>query len=143
MIRILAAISFAVSGFFAATIEKYNQGLCVFEYIKPNVVTYLRDLHGVSSDDYVMVGLCGWVAVFFGIVLYFVKNKILFTTILLFAFGLELMLLNMIDTVPYKTVLYDSIFQCNNWSVLGWFLMQVITMVLTVIYLARNNYADW
>ena len=90
-----------------------------------------------------MVGLCGWVAVFFGIVLYFVKNKILFTTILLFAFGLELMLLNMIDTVPYKTVLYDSIFQCNNWSVLGWFLMQVITMVLTVIYLARNNYADW
>lgn len=143
MIRILAAISFAVSGLFAITIEKFNQGLCVFEYLKADSVTYLRELYGVSSDDYAMVVLCGWVAVFFGMILGFIKNKFLFTIILLFALGCELVLLNMIDTVPYKTVLHDSVIQCANWSVLTWISLQLVSIVLTIVYLARHHYEDW
>ena len=143
MIRILAVLSMITSGFFAITVEKFNQGLCVFEYIGRNKITYIRDLMSSSSGDAEMMIVSGYVLIFFGITLYFIKNKIVFVILFILAFLLQIIILNMIDTLPYKTVLYDSIFQCNNWSVLGWFLMQVITMVLTVIYLARNNYADW
>ena len=143
MIRILAVLGMIISGFFATTVEKFNQGLCVFEYIGRNKITYIRDLMSSSSGDAEMMIVSGYVLIFFGIILYFIKNKIAFVILFILAFILQLIILNMIDTLPYKTVLYDSIFQCNNWSVLGWFLMQVITMVLTVIYLARNNYADW
>ena len=143
MIRILAVLSMIISGFFATIVEKFNQGLCVFEYIGRNKITYIRDLMSSSSGDAEMMIVSGYVLIFFGIILYFIKNKIVFVILFILAFLLQLIILNMIDTLPYKTVLYDSIFQCNNWSVLGWFLMQVSTMVLTVIYLARNNYADW
>lgn len=143
MIRILAALSIIVSGFFATTVEKFNQGLCVFEYIGKNKVTYIRDLMSSSSGDVDMMIVSGSVLIFFGMILYFIKNKIIFIILFAIALFFELIFLNMIDTLPYKTVLYDSVFQCGNWSVLGWFVMQLIAMALTVVYLARNSYEEW
>ena len=143
MIRIFAAFSFILAGFFAATVEKFNQGLCVFEYLGVNKITFLRELQGVSSDDYIMLVISGYILIIFGIILGFVKNKIAWGVLLFIALCIELILLRMIDTAPYTEIIYDSIFKCSNYSLMGWLIFHVIALVLSVVYFARNNYEDW
>lgn len=140
MIRIIAVLSLMISGIFAITIEKFGQGLCVYQYLSPNSVTYLRDLYGVSSNDDVMIEACGYLSIIIGSVLLLIRNsKVIYSITLIILVAFEILLLNMMDTMPYKEIIYDSIAKCANYSVLGWTVLQFVFLILSGIYLFKNK----
>ena len=84
-----------------------------------NYVTYFKGLNGISANDPSMLGMCGLVSIFFSIVLIFIKNKYIYSSLAFFLIVIELILLGMMETAPYREIIYDSITKCLNFSVIG------------------------
>ena len=139
MIRYVAIIFLFLSGIGGYTIDKFGQDLCINEYIAIGTITYFKELNGVSANDPSMLGVCGILSIICSIILIFIKNKYLYSVVALLLLCLELILLNMIETVSYKEIVYDSITQCSNYSALGWVLFQTIFLILSCIYLFKSK----
>ena len=131
MIRYVAIIFLFLSGIGGYTIDKFGQDLCINEYIAIGTITYFKELNGVSANDPSMLGMCGLLSTIFSVVLIFIKNKYLYSVVALLLLCLELILLNMMETVSYKEIVYDSITQCSNYSALGWIFFQIIFFILS------------
>ncbi len=139
MIKYLAVVFLFLSGVAGYTIDKFGQDLCVYEYIAVNTVTYFKELNGVSANDPSMLGMCGLLSIILAIILIFIKNKYIYVGLIFILLVLELTLLNMIETVSYKEIIYDSIVKCSNFSVLVWLLCQIAFLILSGIYLAKKQ----
>ena len=139
MIRYIAVIFLFLSGLAGYTIDKFGQDLCIHEYLKIGSITYFKELNGVSANDPSMLGMCGMLSIIFSIILIFIKNKYIYsvTTFILLIF--ELALLNMVETVSYKEIIYDSITKCSNYSVLGWTIFQSIFLILSGFYCFKSK----
>jgi hypothetical protein len=139
MIRYIAVIFLFLSGLAGYTIDKFGQDLCIHEYLKIGSITYFKELNGVSANDSSMLGMCGMLSIIFSIILIFIKNKYIYsvTTFILLIF--ELALLNMVETVSYKEIIYDSITKCSNYSVLGWTIFQSIFLILSGFYCFKSK----
>ena len=132
MLRYLAIISLFLSGIAGYTIDKFGQDLCIYEYISMNSVTYFKELNGVSANDPSMLAMCGLVSIIFSIVLIFINNKYIYSSLAFILIIIELMLLGMMETASYKEIIYDSIAKCSNFSVLGWVALQAIFFILLI-----------
>nr|WP_174505634.1 hypothetical protein [Acinetobacter sp. Marseille-Q1620] len=139
MIKYLALISLFLSGIAGYTIDKFGQDLCVYEYIAVNTVTFFKELNGVSANDPAMLGMCGFISIIFAIILIFIKNKYIYTSFIFILLVMELILLNMMETVSYKEIIYDSIVKCSNFSVLVWLVCQIAFLILSGIYLSKKQ----
>lgn len=139
IIRYIAIIFLSLSGFAAYTVDKFGQDLCIYEYLSVGTITYFKDLNGVSSNDPSLLGMCGVLAIVVSMVLLFIKNKYLYAFVVSILIFLELILLNMMETVSYKEIIYDSIVSCFNYSVLVWFLSQFVFFVISGFYLFRQK----
>ena len=139
MIRYVAIIFLFLSGIGGYTIDKFGQDLCINEYIAIGTITYFKELNGVSANDPSMLGVCGILSIICSIILIFIKNKYLYSVVALLLLCLELFLLNMIETVSYKEIVYDSITQCSNYSALGWIVFQIIFFILSGFYIFKNK----
>ena len=139
MIRYVAIIFLFLSGIGGYTIDKFGQDLCINEYIAIGTITYFKELNGVSANDPSMLGVCGILSIICSIILIFIKNKYLYSVVALLLLCLELILLNMIETVSYKEIVYDSITQCSNYSALGWIVFQIIFFILSGFYIFKNK----
>ena len=139
MIRYVAIIFLFLSGIGGYTIDKFGQDLCINEYIAIGTITYFKELNGVSANDPSMLGVCVILSIICSIILIFIKNKYLYSVVALLLLCLELILLNMIETVSYKEIVYDSITQCSNYSALGWIVFQIIFFILSGFYIFKNK----
>ena len=139
MIRYVAIIFLFLSGIGGYTIDKFGQDLCINEYIAIGTITYFKELNGVSANDPSMLGVCGILSIICSIILIFIKNKCLYSVVVLLLLCLELILLNMMETVSYKEIVYDSITQCSNYSALGWIVFQIIFFILSGFYIFKNK----
>ncbi|WP_459660856.1 hypothetical protein ACL9Z5_000528 [Acinetobacter calcoaceticus] len=139
MIRYVAIIFLFLSGIGGYTIDKFRQDLCINEYIAIGTITYFKELNGVSANDPSMLGLCGLLSIIFSIILIFIRNKYFYTIVTLILLGAELILLNMMETVSYKEIIYDSITKCSNYSTLAWFVFQTAFLILSGIYLFKRK----
>lgn len=115
MIRYVAIVFLFLSGIGGYTIDKFGQDLCINEYIAIRTITYFKELNGVSANDPSMLATCGVVSIIFSIILIFIKNKCFYVAMTFLLLVLELILLNMIETVSYKEIIYGSITQCANY----------------------------
>ncbi|BCU66199.1 hypothetical protein F941_00133 [Acinetobacter bouvetii DSM 14964 = CIP 107468] len=139
MIRPLAVLALFLSGIAGYTIDKFGQDLCIYEYISMNSVTYFKELNGVSANDPSMLGMCGLVSIVFSVVLIFIKNKYIYSSLAFFLIVIELILLGMLETASYKEIIYDSITKCLNFSVLGWVVLQAIFIIFSSFYVVKNE----
>lgn len=139
MIRPLAVLALFLSGIAGYTIDKFGQDLCIYEYISMNSVTYFKELNGVSANDPSMLGMCGLVSIVFSVVLIFIKNKYIYSSLAFFLIVIELILLGMLETASYKEIIYDSITKCLNFSVLGWVILQAIFIIFSSFYVVKNE----
>lgn len=104
-----------------------------------NSVTYFKELNGVSANDPSMLGMCGLVSIVFSVVLIFIKNKYIYSSLAFFLIVIELILLGMLETASYKEIIYDSITKCLNFSVLGWVVLQAIFIIFSSFYVVKNE----
>ncbi|MCU4423242.1 hypothetical protein [Acinetobacter sp. WU_MDCI_Abxb74] len=139
MIRYVAILFLFLSGIGGYTIDKFGQDLCINEYIAIGTITYFKELNGVSANDPSMLGMCGLLSIIVSIILIFIRNKYFYTVISLVLLLAELILLNMMETVSYKEIIYDSIIKCSNYSTLGWFLFQAMFLILSGIYIFKSK----
>jgi hypothetical protein len=139
MIRYVAILFLFLSGIGGYTIDKFGQDLCINEYIAIGTITYFKELNGVSANDPSMLGMCGLLSIIFSIILIFIRNKYFYAIISLVLLFAELILLNMMETVSYKEIIYDSITKCSNYSTLLWLLFQAVFLILSGIYLFKNK----
>lgn len=139
MIRYVAILFLFLSGIGGYTIDKFGQDLCINEYIAIDTITYFKELNGVSANDPSMLGMCGLLSIIVSIILIFIRNKYFYTVISLVLLLAELILLNMMETVSYKEIIYDSITMCSNYSTLGWFLLQAMFLILSGIYIFKSK----
>lgn len=139
MIRYVAIIFLFLSGIGGYTIDKFGQDLCINEYIAIGTITYFKELNGVSANDPSMLGMCGILSIIFSIILIFIKNKYFYTIVTLILLGVELILLNMMETVSYKEIIYDSITKCSNYSTIAWFVFQTAFLILSGGYLFKRK----
>lgn len=139
MIRYVAILFLFLSGIGGYTIDKFGQDLCINEYIAIGTITYFKELNGVSANDPSMLGMCGLLSIIVSIILIFIRNKYFYTVISLVLLLAELILLNMMETVSYKEIIYDSITMCSNYSTLGWFLLQAMFLILSGIYIFKSK----
>jgi len=139
MIRYVAILFLFLSGIGGYTIDKFGQDLCINEYIAIGTITYFKELNGVSANDPSMLGMCGLLSIIFSIILIFIRNKYFYATISLVLLLAELILLNMMETVSYKEIIYDSITKCSNYSTLVWLLFQAMFLIFSGIYLFKNK----
>lgn len=138
MIRYVAIVFLFLSGIGGYTIDKFGQDLCINEYIAIATITYFNQLNGVSANDPSMLVMCGGVSIIFSIILTFIKNKYVYVATAFLLLVLELILLNMMETVLYKEIIYDSITYCANYSVLIWFIFQLAFLVFSSFYLLKR-----
>ena len=139
MIRFIALIFLFLSGITATSINKFGQDLCVYEYLSRGTVTYFKELYGVSANDPSMLGMCGIFSIIFFIILLFIRNKFVYLIVVVILLLLELIFLNMIETAPYQEIIYDSITQCSNYSVLLWVIFKTIFLILSGFYLLKQK----
>ncbi|WP_151822464.1 hypothetical protein [Acinetobacter oleivorans] len=139
MIRYVAILFLFLSGIGGYTIDKFGQDLCINEYIAIGTITYFKELNGVSANDPSMLGMCGLLSIIFSIILIFIRNKYFYTIVSLVLLLAELILLNMMETVSYKEIIYDSITKCSNYSTLVWLLFQTMFLIFSGIYIFRNK----
>lgn len=139
MIRYVAIVFLFLSGIGGYTIDKFGQDLCINEYIAIGTITYFKELNGVSANDPSMLATCGVVSIIFSIILIFIKNKSFYVAMTFLPFVLELILLNMIETISYKEIIYDSIAQCANYSVLIWITFQAAFLISSGFYLFKRK----
>ncbi|MFI8146508.1 hypothetical protein [Acinetobacter sp. ABJ_C5_2] len=139
MIRYVAILFLFLSGIGGYTIDKFGQDLCINEYIAIGTITYFKELNGVSANDPSMLGMCGLLSIIFSIILIFIRNKYFYTIISLVLFLAESILLNMMETVSYKEIIYDSITKCSNYSTLVWLLFQAIFSIFSGIYIFKKK----
>lgn len=139
MIRYVAILFLFLSGIGGYTIDKFGQDLCINEYIAIGTITYFKELNGVSANDPSMLGMCGLLSIIFSIILIFIRNKYFYTIVSLVLLLAELILLNMMETVPYKEIIYDSITKCSNYSTLLWLLFQAMFLIFSGIYIFKNK----
>ncbi|HCK7401109.1 TPA: hypothetical protein N0X38_003390 [Acinetobacter baumannii] len=139
MIRYVAILFLFLSGIGGYTIDKFGQDLCINEYIAIGTITYFKELNGVSANDPSMLGMCGLLSIIFSIILIFIRNKYFYTIVSLVLLLAELILLNMMETVSYKEIIYDSITKCSNYSTLVWFLFQAMFLIFSGIYIFKNK----
>lgn len=139
MIRYVALVFLFLSGIGGYTINKFGQDLCINEYIAIGTITYFKELNGVSANDPSMLATCGVVSIIFLIILIFIKNKYFYVAMTFLLLVLELILLNMMETVSYKEIIYDSITKCSNYSVLIWIVFQVAFLIFSGFYLFKRK----
>ncbi|MBN6523329.1 hypothetical protein MCL36_17260 [Acinetobacter pittii] len=139
MIRYVAILFLFLSGIGGYTIDKFGQDLCINEYIAIGTITYFKELNGVSANDPSMLGMCGLLSIIFSIILIFIRNKYFYTIVSLILLLAELILLNMMETVSYKEIIYDSITKCSNYSTLVWLLFQAMFLIFSGIYIFKNK----
>ncbi|WP_421833271.1 hypothetical protein [Acinetobacter baumannii] len=139
MIRYVAILFLFLSGIGGYTIDKFGQDLCINEYIAIGTITYFKELNGVSANDPSMLGMCGLLSIIFSIILIFIRNKYFYTIVSLVLLLTELILLNMMETVSYKEIIYDSISKCSNYSTLVWLLFQAMFLIFSGIYIFKNK----
>ncbi|MNE06633.1 hypothetical protein D3C80_992280 [compost metagenome] len=139
MIRYVAILFLFLSGIGGYTIDKFGQDLCINEYIAIGTITYFKELNGVSANDPSMLGMCGLLSIIFSIILIFIRNKYFYTIVSLVLLLAELILLNMMETVSYKEIIYDSITKCSNYSTLVWLLVQAMFLIFSGIYIFKNK----
>lgn len=139
MIRYVAILFLFLSGIGGYTIDKFGQDLCINEYIAIGTITYFKELNGVSANDPSMLGMCGLLSIIFSIILIFIRNKYFYTIVSLVLLLAELILLNMMETVSYKEIIYDSITKCSNYSTLVWLLFQAMFSIFSGIYIFKNK----
>lgn len=139
MIRYVAIVFLFLSGIGGYTIDKFGQDLCINEYITIGTITYFKELNGVSANDPSMLATCGVVSIIFSIILIFIKNKCFYVAMTFLLLVLELILLNMMETVSHKEIIYDSIVQCTNYSVLIWITFQAAFLTLSCFYLFKRK----
>lgn len=139
MIRYVAILFLFLSGIGGYTIDKFGQDLCINEYIAIGTITYFKELNGVSANDPSMLGMCGLLSIIFSIILIFIRNKYFYTIVSLVLLLAELILLNMMETVSYKEIIYDSITKCSNYSTLIWLLFQAMFLIFSGIYVFKNK----
>ncbi|MDX8164950.1 hypothetical protein [Acinetobacter pittii] len=139
MIRYVAILFLFLSGIGGYTIDKFGQDLCINEYIAIGTITYFKELNGVSANDPSMLGMCGLLSIIFSIILIFIRNKYFYTIVSLVLLLAELILLNMMETVSYKEIIYDSITKCSNYSTLVWLLFQAMFLIFSGIYIFKNK----
>jgi len=139
MIRYVAILFLFLSGIGGYTIDKFGQDLCINEYIAIGTITYFKELNGVSANDPSMLGMCGLLSIIFSIILIFIRNKYFYTIVSLVLLLAELILLNMMETVSYKEIIYDSITKCSNYSTLLWLLFQAMFLIFSGIYIFKNK----
>lgn len=139
MIRYVAILFLFLSGIGGYTIDKFGQDLCINEYIAIGTITYFKELNGVSANDPSMLGMCGLLSIIFSIILIFIRNKYFYTIVSLVLLLAELILLNMMETVSYKEIIYDSITKCSNYSTLVWLLFQAMFLIFSSIYIFKNK----
>lgn len=139
MIRYVAILFLFLSGIGGYTIDKFGQDLCINEYIAIGTITYFKELNGVSANDPSMLGMCGLLSIIFSIILIFIRNKYFYTVVSLVLLLAELILLNMMETVSYKEIIYDSITKCSNYSTLVWLLFQAMFLIFSGIYIFKNK----
>lgn len=139
MIRCVAIIFLFLSGIGGYTIDKFGQDLCINEYVTIGTITYFKELNGVSVNDPSMLGMCGLLSIIFSIILIFIRNKYFYTIVILILLGVELILLNMMETVSYNEIIYDSITKCSNYSTLAWFVFQIAFLILSGVYLFKRK----
>ncbi|EXE61981.1 putative membrane protein [Acinetobacter sp. 1542444] len=139
MIRYVAILFLFLSGIGGYTIDKFGQDLCINEYIAIGTITYFKELNGVSANDPSMLGMCGLLSIIFSIILIFIRNKYFYTIVSLVLLLAELILLNMMETVSYKEIIYDSITKCSNYSTLIWLLFQAMFLIFSSIYVFKNK----
>lgn len=139
MIRYVALVFLFLSGIGGYTINKFGQDLCINEYIAIGTITYFKELNGVSANDPSMLATCGVVSIIFSIILIFIKNKYFYVAMAFLLLVLELILLNMMETVSYKEIIYDSITKCSNYSVLIWIVFQVAFLIFSGFYLFKRK----
>lgn len=139
MIRYVAILFLFLSGVGGYTIDKFGQDLCINEYIAVGTITYFKELNGVSANDPSMLGMCGILSIIFSIILIFIRNKYFYTIVSLILVFAELILLNMMETVSYKEIIYDSITKCSNYSALVWLSFQFIFLILSGIYMFNRR----
>ncbi len=137
MIRYLSILFLLISGIAGYTIDKFGQDLCLSEYIAVGTVTYFKELQGVSANDPSMLSMCGIFSIIFSIILILIKNKYLYLAVVLILFILEFIFMNMMETASYTEIIYDSITQCSNLSVLGWVLGQLIGFIGSIWYIFK------
>ncbi|RSO53283.1 hypothetical protein EA756_17015 [Acinetobacter lactucae] len=139
MIRCVAIIFLFLSGIGGYTIDKFGQDLCINEYVTIGTITYFKELNGVSVNNSSMLGMCGLLSIIFSIILIFIRNKYFYTIVILILLGVELILLNMMETVSYNEIIYDSITKCSNYSTLAWFVFQIAFLILSGVYLFKRK----
>ncbi|GLG82219.1 hypothetical protein [Acinetobacter calcoaceticus] len=139
MIRYVAILFLFLSGIGGYTIDKFGQDLCINEYIAIGTITYFKELNGVSANDPSMLGMCGLLSIIFSIILIFIRNKYFYIIVSLVLLLAELILLNMMETVSYKEIIYDSITKCSNYSTLVWLLFQAMFLIFIGIYIFKNK----
>lgn len=139
MIRYVAIVFLFLSGIGGYTIDKFGQDLCINEYIAIGTITYFKELNGVSANDPSMLATCGVVSIIFSIILIFIKNKCFYVAMTFLLLVFELILLNMMETVSYKEIIYDSIMQCANYSVLIWITFQAAFLISSGFYLCKRK----
>jgi len=139
MIRYVAILFLFLSGIGGYTIDKFGQDLCINEYIAIGTITYFKELNGVSANDPSMLGMCGLLSIIFSIILIFIRNKYFYIIVSLVLLLAELILLNMMETVSYKEIIYDSITKCSNYSTLLWLLFQAMFLIFSGIYIFKNK----
>lgn len=139
MIRYVAILFLFLSGIGGYTIDKFGQDLCINEYIAIGTITYFKELNGVSANDPSMLGMCGLLSIIFSTILIFIRNKYFYTIVSLVLLLAELILLNMMETVSYKEIIYDSITKCSNYSTLIWLLFQAMFLIFSGIYVFKNK----
>lgn len=133
--RYIALISLLISGIAALYVDHFAAGLCVYEYLAAEQVVYLKDLAGVSNDDIVMLEICGIFSILFVFILVACKNKIVYGLLSGFLLLIQIMLLNMMDTLPYKSIIYHSIYYCGNTVLLIWLISLITFYTLSVLNL--------
>lgn len=139
MIRYVAIVFLFLSGIGGYTIDKFGQDLCIHEYIAIGTITYFKELNGVSANDPSMLGGCGILSIISSIILIFIKNKYFYAITAFLLLFLELIFLNMMETVSYKEIIYDSITECSNYSVLIWIVFQAAFLISSGFYLFKRK----
>ncbi|MBJ8418285.1 hypothetical protein [Acinetobacter courvalinii] len=139
MMRYVAIVFLFLSGIGGYTIDKFGQDLCINEYIAIGTITYFKELNGVSANDPSMLATCGVVSIIFSIILIFIKNKCFYVAMTFLLLVLEVILLNMMETVSYIEIIYDSITQCANYSVLIWITFQAAFLISSCFYLFKRK----
>lgn len=139
MIKYAAVLCLFLSGVAGYTIEQFGQDLCIDEYISVGTVTYFREMNGVSAHDPSMLGMCGMLSLIFSVILILIKNQYFNSIITIILFISEFTFLNLMETASYQEIIYDSITTCSNDSVLGWGVFQVIFLILSIVYLYKDQ----